>query len=161
VLHPLLAGMGRVAERRRGRVAIMAGGLATLYRERRQVLGRAYAVTVLRFLVMSGGLALLYHLMFGDALWIVVLLVAPVSQLALLLPVAPGGLGVIEGAWYAALTLAGADKGTALAFALAVRAVIVCGTLLAGALALALPGVASLRARRRDRALADSAQLED
>lgn len=150
ILHPLLTGMQSVSAGRTGRVATLANGLNTLYRERRDALRLAYLVTVLRFAAMAGGLALLHHLMFDGGTWQVVLLFAPVSQLALLLPVAPGGLGVVEGAWYGALTMAGSESATAFAFALAVRVYIIVGTLLSASLALALHGAALWRNARRD-----------
>jgi uncharacterized membrane protein YbhN (UPF0104 family) len=152
VLHPALSGVQSLAAGREGRIATLASGLTTLYRERRGALGAAYAVTLLRFIVMAGGLALLHRLMFGGDLWMTVILIAPVSQLALLLPVAPGGLGVVEGAWYGALTMAGAESGAAFAFALAVRVYIVIGTLTAGTLAVATHGAALWRNSRRDAA---------
>ncbi len=150
LLAPLLSGVQRVAEGRRGRIAALAVGLTTLYRERRGTLGWAYILTLARFAALAGGFALLHQLMFGGDMWRVVLLIAPVSQLAMLLPIAPGGLGVVESAWFGALTMAGADRGTALAFALAIRVHIVVGTLLAGTLALTTHGAALWRNARRD-----------
>lgn len=150
LLHPLLSGVQRVAEARSGRVATLAVGLNTLYRERRGTLRWAYLITIARFAAMAGGFALLHDLMFGGELWRAVLLIAPVSQLAMLLPLAPGGLGIIEGAWFGALTMAGAERGAALAFALAIRADIIVGTLLSGTLALGTHGAALWRNARRD-----------
>lgn len=150
LLHPLLSGVQRVAEGRSGRVATLAVGLTTLYRERRGTLRWAYLLTIARFAAMAGGFALLHNLIFGGDRWQVVGLFAPVSQLAMMLPVAPGGLGVVEGAWFGAMTMAGAERGAALAFALAVRADIIIGTLLSGALALGTHGAALWRNARRD-----------
>lgn len=150
LLHPLLSGVQRVAEGRRGRIATLAVGLTTLYRERRGALRWAYLVTLARVAALAGGFALLHHLIFGGELWRVVVLVAPVSQLAMLLPIAPGGLGVVEGVWYGAMTMAGADGGSAVAFALAIRVNIIVGTLLSGTAAMATYGAALWRDARRD-----------
>ena len=150
LLHPLLSGVQRVAEGRAGKVATLAVGLTTLYRERRGTLRWAYLITLARFAAMAGGFALLHNLIFGGELWRVVLLVAPVSQLAMLIPIAPGGLGIVEGVWFGALTMAGAERGAALVFALAIRADIIVGTLLSGALALCTHGAALWRNARRD-----------
>ena len=149
VLRPVLTGAHGLAAWRAGggRLANAAQSLKSLYQDRRRVLTWAHAVTVLRLAAMSGGLGLLHWLMFGDDLWLVVVLAAPITQFALLLPLAPGGLGVVEGAWFGVLTLAGADNGAALAFALAVRVLIVVGTLAASTIALGGHGWAAWRMR--------------
>ena len=150
-LQPAMAGLDKVVAARRGeegRLTLLVRGLHTLYAERRGVLPPAYLVSLLRYAAMVGGLGLLHVFLLGPAPWVALILGAALVQFAMLLPLAPGGLGVVEGAWYAILVAAGIASGPALAFALFVRAYLVLGNLAAGGLALLLTG--GLRLSRRE-----------
>jgi len=150
-LQPVMAGLDRRVGRRgeTDRLAMLARGLHTLYAERRGVLPLAYLVSLLRLVVMVLGLGLLHHFLLGPAPWTALILGAAVVQMAMLVPLTPGGLGVVEGAWYAILVAVGTASGEALAFALFVRAYLVAGNLAAGGVALLAGGGAQVYLRRR------------
>lgn len=116
---------------------IMVGlrALGTLYRRARHRLLGAYGVTLLRYALYGGVLVALSRAILdgteGGAPAIAVMaLGVALAQLALAVPLAPGGIGLQEGAWVAILTAAGHPLPDALAFAVAFRLFLLTATTL-------------------------------
>ena len=104
-------------------------------------LAAAFGLTVVRYLLAAAAMVVVHTLLTGEGLWLTVGLGLALAQLAKLATLVPGGLGLVEGGWYAVLAAAGEPGGTAIAFALAARAHLVAGSLAAGAAGLLMGAV--------------------
>ena len=132
-LESLAAGRSGLAHKLMKITARLAAALAA-YRRRPGALVVAFALSVPFYAVLIAFQALVLHAVGADLPLLEVALVVPLVQLVGLLPLAPNGLGLVEGAFVLFYVQAGVPAELALAAAILRRAVSFAVSLLGGPL---------------------------